>query len=150
MIFPFVRYRVDASPAIPSGFVARPEVPIRIATLGGEIEASGLIDTGADQVFAPLFIAEALGITLDSAAAEGAIGAGGHVLRTWPAGVELELVDGDGKAQCWSTTIGFMDSDDDLAPLLLGHAGFLEFFTAIFDGDLQTVELTPNAKLLRL
>lgn len=62
MIFPYVRHKVDPSLAIPSGEVARPEVPIRIIGPKGIAELSGLIDTGADHVFFPVSLAELRGI----------------------------------------------------------------------------------------
>jgi hypothetical protein len=31
--------------------------------------------------------------------------------------------------------------------VILGHEGFLDFFTAVFDGEHCTLELTPNSGL---
>jgi hypothetical protein len=145
MIFPYVRHRVDKSAAIPSGEIARPEIPIRIIGPKGIVEVSGLIDTGADHVFLPVLLAELLGIELDEDATEEARGAGGHELRTWLGEVELEI-EGDGQSYRWPVQIGFVESGDDPAATYLGHAGFLEHFRATFDGDAQTVELIPTAR----
>jgi hypothetical protein len=145
MIYPFVRHHVDESSAIPSGEIARPEILIRIIGPNGVVEASGLIDTGADQVFLPIVLAEVLGIEFESQATEGARGAGGQELTVWPGEVELEIVN-DGQSYRWLVQVGFIESEDDLAPAYLGHAGFLEYFRATFDGDAQTVELTPNER----
>ena len=146
MIFPYVRHHVDESSAIPSGEIARPEILIRIIGPSGVVEASGLIDTGADQVFLPALLADVLGIEFDAHETEGARGAGGHELTVWPSEVELEIV-GDDQSYRWLVQVGFIESEDDLAPAYLGHAGFLEFFRATFDGDAQTVELIPSERL---
>jgi hypothetical protein len=49
MIFPYVRYQVEESSAIPSGEISRPEIPIRVIGPKAVVKADGLIDTGADQ-----------------------------------------------------------------------------------------------------
>jgi hypothetical protein len=115
----------------------------------GFIEAFGLIDAGADQVFVPVLVAEALGITLHVNQAEPAIGAGGHELKTWAGEIEIEIMDDHDHRQRWTVPVGFMETEDDFAPALLGHAGFLEYFTATFDGAQQTVELVPNNRFPR-
>jgi hypothetical protein len=136
---------VDESLAIPSGEIARPEIRINLIGPDGVVEAAGLIDTGADPVFVSISLAKVLGIEIEPDAQEGAQGAGGHELRMWPGEVELEISAEVG-AYRWNVQVGFIKSSDDLAPALLGHAGFLEHFRAIFDGDAQTVELTPNER----
>jgi hypothetical protein len=145
MIFPYVRHIVDRSAAIPSGEIARPEIPVRIIGPNGVVEVSGLIDTGADHVFLPMLLAGLLGIELDYDAADETRGAGGHDLRTWPGQVELEI-ECDGQLYRWPVQVGFIESGDDPAATYLGHAGFLEYFRATFDGDAQTVELIPTAR----
>ena len=146
MIFPYVRHRVDKSVAIPTGEIARPEVPIRISGPTNTIEILGLIDTGADHVFLSMLLAEVLGVVLRMEEAETAEGAGGQQLRLWPANVELELV-ADTQSYRWRIQAGFIETGDDPAAAYLGHAGFLEYFTATFDGDAQTVELISNKRI---
>lgn len=143
MNFPYVRHRVDKSSAIPSGEIARPEIPIRIIGPNGFVEASALVDTGADDVFLPILLAELLGIDIRADEPEAAEGAGGHELKSWPGEVELEITD-ETQSFRWRTQVGFIESGDDPAAAYLGHAGFLEHFRAIFDGELQTVELVPS------
>jgi hypothetical protein len=149
MIFPYVRYRVDESLAIPSGEIARPEVKINLIGPNAIVEAAGLIDTGADQVFVPVRLAKMLGVEIDLNALEGAKGVGGHELRMWPGEIEIEIF-ADGGSYRWSVNAGFIESDDNLAPALLGHAGFLEYFQATFDGEAQTIELIPNKQFQRI
>lgn len=146
MIFPYIRHRIDISPAIPSGEVARPEVPIRIIGPNGNVEVTGLLDTGADHVFLSILLAELLGIEIDDEPAEAAEGAGGHELKIWPGEVELE-VGGDGHSYRWRAHVGFIESGDDPAAAYLGHAGFLEYFNANFDYRERTVELIPTGDI---
>lgn len=145
MIFPYLRHLVDVSAAIPSGEVARPEIPIRIVGPNGFVEAWGLVDTGADQVILPILLAELLGIEIETDETEGAQGPGGHELTMWPGEVELEI-EGDQGSYRWKVHVGFIESHDDLASAYLGHAGFLEYFRATFDSDAQTLELIPTTR----
>jgi hypothetical protein len=82
---------------------------------------------------------------LDAGDSEGAKSAGGHELKVWPGEVEFEIAD-DQQSYRWRVQVGFIESEDDTVPVYLGHVGFLEHFRAIFDCDLQTVELTPSRK----
>ena len=142
MIFPYIRHIVDSSLAIPSGEIARPEVPIRITGPKGFVEVSGLLDTGADHVFLPVSLADLLGIEIGAAEAESAEGAGGHELKLWSGEVEIEIA-GDGQSYSWRVQVGYIETAGDPAAAYLGHSGFLEYFRAIFDGQEQTVELIP-------
>jgi predicted aspartyl protease len=148
MIFSYVRHRVDPSSAIPSGEVARPEVPIRVIGPAGSVELSGLIDTGADHIFFPVLLADMLGIELTNVRGETAEGAGGHQLKLWPAEVEIEI-SGDGRTYRWRAHVGFIEGSDDSAAAYLGHAGFLEYFTATFDSSQLTVELNAHDDFAR-
>jgi hypothetical protein len=48
-----------------------------------------------------------------------------------------------GRTACrWSARVGLVARADNLA--LLGHAGFLDHFTARFDGLRHRITLTPN------
>jgi len=143
MIFPYVRHKVDPSPAIPTGEIARPEIPVRIVGPDGFVEITGLLDTGADHIFLSVLLAELLGIDIDDEPAETAEGAGGHELKIWPGEVELEIA-ADGKFYRWRVHVGFIANGDDPAAAYFGHAGFLEFFTATFDYRAKSVALIPK------
>jgi hypothetical protein len=41
----------------------------------------------------------------------------------------------------------FVPDDASQETLILGHQGFLDYFTASFDGDECALELTPNRHL---
>jgi Aspartyl protease len=148
MIFPYVRHLVDVSSAVPSGEIARPEIPIRIVSPNGSVEVTGLLDTGADHVFLSVMLADLLGIEIDIGPAESAEGAGGHQLKIWPGEVQFEI-SGNGESYRWNAQIGFIESGDDPAAAYLGHAGFLEHFQANFDYVEESIELIPKGHLVR-
>jgi hypothetical protein len=146
MIFPYVRHNVDPSQAIPSGEVARPEVPIRVIGPDGAVELSGLNDTGADHVFLPIVLAELLDLEVGAEPADAAEGAGGHQLRVWSGEVEIEI-SGDAQAYRWRTQVGFIESGDDPAAAYFCLVGFLEHLKAIFHTKELLIELIPHEHL---
>jgi hypothetical protein len=147
MIFAFVRYKVEATPTIPSGEVCRPLVPLRIYGPKGSVQVFGLLDTGADNVFVASSLAEMLGIDLIGEV-ESALGAGGHEIDSWPGAVEIEIKQGR-ESYRWHTTVGFLAGDDDPPIAYLGQAGFLERFNTTFDTENWIVELFPHETFLR-
>jgi predicted aspartyl protease len=144
MNFPYIRHRVDASSAIPTGEIARPEIPVRMIGPHGSVEVTALIDTGADHVFLSVLLAELLGVEIDQSPAESAAGAGGNELKIWPGEVEIEVAESS-EVYRWQTPVGFIETGDDLAAAYLGHVGFLEHFKATFDYAEQIVELAIKA-----
>jgi hypothetical protein len=147
MRFEYQRYEVEPSATISDGILYRPEVPIEIIGPSRRRFTFALLDTGADETVLPASFARRLGIRLDSSKVDRARGAGGHELQLRTGRIRLALKMGSSKYQ-WSVTVSFMEfdrSEDEVA--LLGHAGFLEFFLATFDGERREVDLTPNAKL---
>jgi hypothetical protein len=147
MIFPYVSYEIDPTPSIPSGVIHRPEIRIRVIAGQRSIQVSGLLDTGADNVFASASLAEALGIEMRGEP-EQALSAGGHELEVWPGSVEIEIAL-DGGRYRWPVEVGFLSGDDEPPVAYLGHAGFLEHFKAIFDAENWLVELIPSEHLVR-
>jgi hypothetical protein len=146
MIFPYVRYEVDPTAAIPSGIIHRPLIPIRLIGRTGVVEVFGLLDTGADHVFVSASLAQVLGVDI-SGPAESALGAAGHEVETRSGSLEIQIAQG-AESYRWLTAVGFLVGDDDPPITYLGRAGFLEYFHATFDGEAQTVELIPNAHLI--
>jgi hypothetical protein len=143
MIFPYVRYEIDPTPAIPSGEVYRPRIPIRVIGPEGTVQVFALVDTGADHVFLSAALAEILGIAL-SGESETASGAGGQDIDVWTGSIEIEVGD-DNERRRWRTTIGFLADDKDPPAAFLGNAGFLEHFVATFDYDQHLVELVAKS-----
>jgi len=142
MIFSYVRYEIEPTATIPSGEIYRPRIPVRIVGPRRSVQIFGLLDTGADHVFLSASLAELLGIE-PSGDLETASGAGGHEFDVWPGSVEIELSQG-GETHRWSAQVGFLVGDANPPVAFLGHAGFLEYFTAVFDYGERKVELNTK------
>ena len=100
----------------------------------------GLLDTGASMTLVPRFYFQKLGMSVARAERvrlRTASGAVDVLLGT----LDLELRSGPSSYQ-WSAQIGFVPRADNLS--LLGHAGFLDHFSATFDGLRKRVTLKPN------
>jgi hypothetical protein len=126
----------------------RPEVLIRAIGAGGARRIRALVDTGADECLFPMGIARYCGISTTLGAGPPIRGVGGSQLRTSFGEVTLELRHGKGRIR-WRTRAQFYQfhSPDDEV-FLLGHSGFLDYFTAVFDGQESVLILTPNDDLL--
>ena len=132
-------------PSLPPGSTVRwrPLVPVRIfgPTQRLRYFPRAVLDPGADDTIFPLDLAALLGVVLKADAA--------HALR-WRGqpyalrfgDVELELADDSGSVCRWPAVVGF-----SAAPLrypILGNAGCLCFFDALFRGADQFMELETN------
>jgi predicted aspartyl protease len=105
------------------------------------VARQGLLDTGADDTVFPEALAATLGLDLSQAPVGGLTAAGGALFPVRYAQVTLRLTDGQ-EFREWPACVGFTSAP--LRMSLLGFAGFLQFFTATFHGDLEKVELTIN------
>jgi hypothetical protein len=102
----------------------------------------GLLDTGADDTVFSDAVAAALGVDL-SLAEQRSISLAGRpqpLLCRYVA-VQLRICDGIETFE-WPATVGFVAARLHYA--LLGQAGFLQFFSADFDGEAHIVTLTPK------
>jgi hypothetical protein len=73
---------------------------------------------------------------------------GGEIVLSF-ADVELELVH-LGERLRWLVRVYFAADDADGQTLILGHQGFLEYFTATFIGEECALDLEPNSYLPRI
>jgi hypothetical protein len=107
------------------------------------------LDTDADIAVFPRWAGESIGIDLkrpdeisEVERIAGVCAVGGLKLPTTYALVDLELGDGVAEAYRWQAGVGFLlDASDEC---LLGHAGCLCYFDAMFFGARKEVELTWN------
>ena len=147
MIF---QYTAILSPAPDSGeevIIFRPEVPLCIHGPSGSANYMALVDTGADNTILPLAIAHELGITTHKSKGPSATAFGGQEIPLSYADVELELSQ-DETSLRWRARVQFFDFPDAQSEaLIVGHEGFLDFFTAIFDGEQTTLDLRPNGDI---
>ena len=124
----------------------RPEVRITVHGPNGSGDFLALVDTGADNTILPESVAHALGIPLVPGQGPAARAFGGQEIALSYADVELELVHPDGKLR-WLARAYFLAGGADEETLILGHQGFLDFFTATFVGEHCALDLEPNSYL---
>jgi hypothetical protein len=140
--FPYRLFKTNVPLWSLDGRQERPRSVLDVSLVGpvGTIVRLGLLDTGADDTVFPVTLA---GIDLTGAPTGSASGVGLAVGTMSYALVLLRI--SDGKEFCeWPARVGF--TTDPLKRPLLGFAGFLQFFRAVFDGDLEEVELTTNRR----
>jgi predicted aspartyl protease len=104
--------------------------------------SSSLLDTGADDTLFPDTLAAKLGIDLSGAPTGSGAGVGMHATTVHYAEVTLRLA-GQNEQREWQAWVGFTSAA--LRQPLLGYAGFLQFFTATFHGDLEEVEIAVSS-----
>jgi hypothetical protein len=107
----------------------------------GALLRDGLLDTGSDDTVFDEALARSVGLDLTGAPQYRVNLAGRGVVTCRYADVVLRISDGVEEFE-WRAAVGFV-----LVPLrnpLLGYAGFLQFFDALFQGADQQVMVTPN------
>jgi hypothetical protein len=108
-----------------------------------------LVDTGADTTILPRSIADDLGIALSTGAVPHLTSFGGHQMEVSLGEVQLKIEDGTNTVR-WTTRVHFFEfGSTDQETIVLGHTGFLEYFTATFDGANQMLTLQPNNKIAK-
>jgi hypothetical protein len=120
----------------------RPVIAVLLSGTATPQLRDGLLDTGADDTAFSDAVAIALGIDLSQAEQRSISLAG----RPQPvvcryAQVQLRISDGVETFE-WPATVGFVMARLHYA--LLGQAGFLQYFSADFDGEGHVVTLTPK------
>jgi hypothetical protein len=121
----------------------RPVVPVLVGGTATPQLRDGLLDTGADDTAFSDAVAAALGVDL-SHAEQRLVSLAGRpqpILCRY-ALVQLRISDGVETFE-WPATVGFVSGRLHYA--LLGQAGFLQFFSADFDGENHVVALTPKS-----
>ncbi len=120
----------------------RPLVPFTLIGSGGTLVRKALLDTGADDTVFPEYWAALVGLDLTNAPSGSGSVPGMTTVPLRYADVLLRLTDGREYRE-WPATVGFTPAL--LVYPLLGFAGCLQFFTSLFRGDREEVELTVNA-----
>lgn len=123
--------------------VMRPEIKLIVHGPNESVVYRALVDTGSDDVVLPASIARYLGVAVSPAPRAGRA-FGGSRLEFLIGDLELEIR-ADSQAIRWQTEVKFLEfpSEEDEV-LVLGHGGFLEFFTATFDGEQAELTLELN------
>lgn len=143
MRFPYRVYPVPRPVVSLGGRPARPQpvIPVTVVGPGGAAAREGLLDTGSDDTIFPERVAALIGLDLTGAPVRTAAGVGLVPAAVRFAEVTLRLTDGV-EFREWRAWAGFTPAR--LNRPLLGFAGFLQFFTAAFDGQREQVELIVN------
>ncbi|MFO0953719.1 MAG: hypothetical protein U0835_21700 [Isosphaeraceae bacterium] len=115
--------------------VHRPMIPVRVIGPAGDDNLLGLADTGADDTLLPDFLIGPLGVVIAPGDRAVIVGIDGGTSVVKFGTVDLEL-----PGFRWSARVGFHASFNTV----LGRLGFLEHFTATFNGQRRYVNLTPN------
>ena len=121
--------------------LSRPLIPITLIGPAGTQLLEGLIDSGADGILVPDSVAAKIGIDLTMAATATTRGVGGVQVTVRYADVTLRTAAGNEQRE-WTALVGFAPLGRQQA--ILGHVGFLQYFTTVLLGDFEMVELTVN------
>lgn len=143
MKFSYQISTIKSSPGFKGGRLYQPKVWIVLVGSQGEYRLKAIVDTGSDQTILPILdIEEFTGIRIDRKIKASVRGISHHQSGLFLGrNCQFRLSD-DKESFQWSATVWF--SDDDSSPPILGHSGFLEYFTATFDGFKKELELLPN------
>ena len=143
-------YSLNISPAIDTGeeiVVLRPEIPVRVHGPNGVVECFALVDSGADNSIFPIEIAHTLGIVTERGRGPAPRDFGGNEIPISFADVLLEVVDETETAIRWRARAYFAEQESSNDVVVLGHEGFLDHFTATFDGAECELRLEPTGDL---
>jgi hypothetical protein len=110
-------------------------IPVRVIGPSGDDNLLGLADTGADDTLLPDVLIGPLGAVITPGDQAVIVGIDGGTTVVRYARVDLEL-----PGYRWSARVGFHASFSTM----LGHTGFLDHFTATFNGKRRQMTLTPN------
>jgi predicted aspartyl protease len=127
--------------------VLRPEIPLTVFGPGGKGTYTALVDTGSDHTILPKSIADVLQIPIRAASGTPATAFGGHRVQLFVGEVTFELTE-ETEVLRWSAQAYFFDfAEDEDECVILGHSGFLDYFTATFDGKQGILTLIANDEL---
>jgi hypothetical protein len=120
----------------------RPLVPLRILGPSGLLRSyiRAVLDSGADDTVLPMDVALIIGVATAPAAQR--LRWRGQTYSLQFGAVELELEDQTGMRCRWRAVVGF--SPAPIRYPILGQAGCLQFFDAMFRGLDRVVELETN------
>jgi hypothetical protein len=149
MKFPYRKYQVDPSASVPKGVLYRPMIPLRLIGAGGEKVVLALAGSGADETMFPRSLGNVLGVQFDEDASLPVGGIAGQTVDAVLGELIMEVTTGKRRYR-WKQFVRFADfsrPEDEIA--VLGHIGFLNYFTTTFNGQGRPVTLKPNKALLK-
>lgn len=147
MKFPYSTGVLGSSGGDDFYLVRRPEIPITIIGENGSATVLALVDTGSDSTIFPRSIADHLGIEVQHDSTPLARSFTGHQVHLL-SGIALLEIASEVERLRWQAPVCFIEFDSpDQETAVLGHEGFLEFFTAIFDGKASILTLEASDEL---
>jgi len=143
LIFPYRRVQLMRPGATVAGAMERyrPLVDLSVTGTLRTVARQVVIDPGADEIVLPERDAVHAGIDLSNAVVGTSQGVGSLPLSVRYATVFLRLSDGF-EFRTWTAVVGFSPALRDRG--LFGIAQGLQYFTATFDGKLESVSLEVN------
>jgi len=146
MMFPYRKLFLRDRATGDIDLILRPEAPVTMHGPSWSMTCSGLVDTGSDTTIVPASLGRELGVTLVPSRRQGT-GFGGHLSDFFVGEIDLEIPLEESSAR-WRVTVNFVEfATESNEILILGQAGFLEFFRATFDWDKARLTLTANRRL---
>lgn len=143
MKFDYKKSFIKPDHGFESGILYQTKIPVVLVGPKGELRFEALVDTGSDQTILPSpDVEDITGITIQKDITSEVKGRlEGHTEKLfWGKDCALLLAQ-DNEVYRFSSSVWF--SDDGNSPAILGHSGFLEFFTATFDGENHALTLEP-------
>ena len=142
--FPYASFRRQQPAVSLGGRYSRPRPRISVTLINSNHSGllNALLDTGADDTIFPNHLATQLGIDLTNAPVGEGQGVGGRPFPVRYVNLTLRIADNNERHE-WPAIVAFAPLQGQLP--MLGFAGFLQYFTACFHGDLEFVELAVNA-----
>ncbi len=137
--FPYLPFAIPGAGTASFVTIHRPIIPIHALGTSGKDELRALVDTGADDTMLPDSLIDQLGVVIQPGDHAIIIGIEGSKTVARFGTVDLEIP-GPGGGYRWSARVGFHAG----FRIVLGHVGFLEYFTATFNGRSRQLTLTPN------
>ena len=146
MMFPYRKLFLRDRMTGEIDLILRPEAPVTMHGPSWSMTCSGLVDSGSDTTVVPASLGREFGVKLTPSRRQGS-GFGGHVLDFFVGEVELEIPLDESSAR-WRVTVNFAEfATESLETVILGQAGFLEFFRATFDWDKARLTFAANRRL---
>lgn len=125
----------------------RPEIQVRVVGPNRSRLLWALVDTGADYTVLPLSVERFCGIQTTALPVPFLRTFAGDAMETRVGEATLELRQGSEFIR-WTADVQFYDFHSATREtVVLGHAGFLDYFTALFDGLDAILTLVPNLEL---
>lgn len=142
--FKYLPFRTEPSPTIPDGSLHRPMIPIRVIGPVTDWAMFAFVDTGADETTLPRSIGDRVGATIDETVPLPVTGIGGQTLQGFSGDIHIEVRQG-AELYRWRQRVRFASfarPEDEIT--ILGHVGFLNYFTATFNGKKREITLKAN------